>query len=80
LVYVLTGYPEPFHEELSDYADVIPLNQHFKALSTVTGFMYSGCSGAFHAKNGHDLFKGDLPNLQAGNNGHFFVRLSLGFD
>ena len=59
---------------------MFPLNQHFQALRTVAGLMDGGGSCAFHTENGHDLLMGNFPKLQAGNNGHFFVRLTLGFN
>ena len=59
---------------------MFPLNLHFHALGTVGSFAHSGTSCTFYTKKGHDLLIGDLPQLQACNDGDLFVSHSLGFD
>ena len=49
LIYVLSGYLEPIHEELSDFVDVFPLYLHLHALvSALIGYIHSAASCTFH--------------------------------
>jgi hypothetical protein len=80
LIDVFARHLELLHEELGNSFDVLPLNLHFHALRTVGGFMHGGASCAFHTEKGHDLLIGDLPELQACYDGHFFVGHTLSFD
>ena len=77
---VLAGYLEPLHEEFGNCVNVFALDLHFHALGTVGGLMHGSAPCTFHTEKGHNLFIGDLPEFEAGNDGYLFVGHTLGFD